>query len=199
MVDIEFGRVGDGLVVVVGAPAATCQLAVLALARLLDRFGEEDFLAGVAAVVVGIDPQLEPLPLIPPPEIPGPPSAGRPPSPATAPCHPCRRGGARRSRPFHVPVGGARCARRERQQCGVQAKTAEDGARCMGLPFGQGNTDLKELPSHRGRPTLRNALGSDGKLNPGARRTPAWLFPCRPGWCEGVRRAGHPRTPCRGL
>ncbi|MGI5473329.1 hypothetical protein [Streptomyces sp. CA-132043] len=70
MADIELGRVGDGLVVV-RAPGATCQLAVLALARLLDRFGEEDFLAGVAAVVVGIDPQLELLPLIPRPRFPG--------------------------------------------------------------------------------------------------------------------------------
>lgn len=43
---------------------AAGQFAVLALRGFLGCFGEEDLLAGVTAVVVGIRPQLELLPLI---------------------------------------------------------------------------------------------------------------------------------------
>lgn len=59
MVGVQFAGPVDVGVVVGAVPAAPGQLAAGALIRRFDGFFQEEFLSGVAAVVVGVDPVLE--------------------------------------------------------------------------------------------------------------------------------------------
>ncbi|QTZ90040.1 hypothetical protein [Streptomyces auratus] len=59
MVDVEAGGPVDGRVVVVAAPGSVGEFAAGAEGGRGDGFGEEDFVAGVAAVLVLVGPVLE--------------------------------------------------------------------------------------------------------------------------------------------
>ncbi|GHA76238.1 hypothetical protein GCM10010345_92840 [Streptomyces canarius] len=65
MVDVQTAGPLDEAVVVRGEPRSPAQPAVRALLRSDDRLGLEDLGAGVAAVLVGVDPVLELRALIP--------------------------------------------------------------------------------------------------------------------------------------
>ncbi|MFF4696432.1 hypothetical protein [Streptomyces chattanoogensis] len=64
MVDVELAGVGEGFAVVGRAPGAAGQTAARTLLRLLHRLSDQHLGSSVAAVVVGVDPQVELGPLV---------------------------------------------------------------------------------------------------------------------------------------